>query len=293
MKEFYEPGLLRRQLLWALFGGLCGMILVPLFVIWLNSLSVMPWHNTVLIVRQAVLDATGWPWQALLALEVALAFAFGATVGVAVPPMEGSGRAVTVRTAAHLLGSSLLFAGLCAVCGLLPASWQGWLVLLGLYWFAYAVVWLLRYLVWRAELEQIREGLGLAPAKKSGGMFQLRSLRVYLLLAAAVELGLPPLLRLLERSDSIPVLTGLLYPYLLLPFFCVCTGWSAGRRFGAALLYPAACGLLAVPHVFLLYNSSALFHAGVAVLFALLGNLLGAAVRWGKERAHETGDSSL
>ena len=30
MKEFYEPGLLRRQLLWALFGGLCGMILVPL-----------------------------------------------------------------------------------------------------------------------------------------------------------------------------------------------------------------------------------------------------------------------
>ena len=293
MKEFYEPGLLRRQLLWALFGGLCGMILVPLFVIWLNSLSVMPWHNTVLIVRQAVLDATGWPWQALLALEVALAFAFGATVGVAVPPMEGSGRAVTVRTAAHLLGSSLLFAGLCAVCGLLHASWQAWLALLGSYWFAYAVVWLLRYLVWRAELEQIREGLGLAPAKKSGGMFQLRSLRVYLLLAAAVELALPPLLRLLERSDSIPVLTGLLYPYLLLPFFCVCTGWSAGRRFGAALLYPAACGLLAVPHVFLLYNSSALFHAGVAVLFALLGNLLGAAVRWGRERAHETGDSPL
>jgi hypothetical protein len=293
LKELYEPGLLRRQLLWALFGGLCGMILVPLFVIWLNSLSVMPWHNTVLIVRQAVLEATGWTWQALLTLEVVLAFAFGAMVGVAVPPMEGSGRAVAVRTAAHLLGSSLLFAGLCAVCGLMPAPWQGWLVLLGLYWFAYAVVWLLRYLVWRAELEQIREGLGLTPTKKRGGVFQLRPIRTYLLLAAAVELGLPPLLRLLEGQSDFPILTGIVYPYLLLPFFCVCTGWSAGRRFGIALLYPAACGLLAVPHVFLLYNSSALFHAGVAVLFVLLGNLPGAAVRWGKERAHETGDSSL
>lgn len=293
MKELYEPGLLRRQLLWALFGGLCGMILVPLFVIWLNSLSVMPWHNTVLIVRQAVLEATGWTWQALLTLEVVLAFAFGAMVGVAVPPMEGSGRAVAVRTAAHLLGSSLLFAGLCAVCGLMPAPWQGWLVLLGLYWFAYAVVWLLRYLVWRAELEQIREGLGLTSTKKRGGVFQLRPIRTYLLLAAAVELGLPPLLRLLEGQSDFPILTGIVYPYLLLPFFCVCTGWSAGRRFGIALLYPAACGLLAVPHVFLLYNSSALFHAGVAVLFVLLGNLPGAAVRWGKERAHETGDSSL
>ena len=279
MKKLYEPTLLRQQLLWALMGGLLAMVLVPLLIIWLNSLSVMPGHNASLIVRSTVLDQTGWPWQGLLVLEQALAFCFGAAVGVAVPPMEGSGLGVAVRTAVHLLLSSALYLGLCAVCGLWPGAWQGILVLLGLYWFAYAVVWLLRYLSWRAELQRLREGLGLAPARTSGGLFQARPLGTYFLLAAVVELVLPPLLRLLERGSDIPILTGLLYPYLLLPFFCLVTGWSTGRRFGPALLYPAACASLTVPWVFLLYNSSALFQAWAAGLFALAGNLLGALLR--------------
>ena len=54
-----------------------------------------------------------------------------------------------------------------------------------------------------------------------------------------------------------------------------------------ALLYPVACGLMTVPHVFLLYHESALFQAGVAAAFALAGNLAGALVRQGKERARE------
>lgn len=285
MKDLYEPSLLRRQLTWALVCGLLAMVLAPLAVIWLNSLT-LPDSGTLFIVSQPVLRATGWPWQALLALELALAFAFGASVGLAVPPMEGTGAAVAARTAAHLLGSSALYLGLCAVCGLWPAVWQGVLVLLGLYWFAYAVVWLLRYLSWRSELGRIREGLGLAPRPAAGGIFQLRPLRAHLLLAAAVELGLPPLLRLADAPD-VPVLTGILYPFLLLPFFCLVTGWNAGRRFGAALLYPIACGLLTIPWVFLLYNSSALFQVWAAALFALMGNLLGAAVKGKKERRHE------
>lgn len=284
--EFYEPALLRRQLLWGLLGGLAAMVLVPLAVIWLNSLSVMPSYNDSLIVRSAVLDATGWPWQGLLGLELALAFAFGASVGLAVPPMEGTGGAVAVRTAVHLLVSSALYLGLCAVCGLLPAVWQGWLVLLGLYWFAYAVVWFLRYLHWRAELRCIREGLGLVPVRTSGGLLQVRPLLAYFALAAAVELLVPPLLRLLESGGDIPVLTGLIYPYLLLPFFCLCSGWSAGRRFGAALLYPIACGLLPILWVFTLYNSSALFQVWTAAGFALAGNLLGALLRWRREHRH-------
>ena len=285
--DLYEPSLLRRQLTWGLICGLLAMVLVPLAVIWLNSLSVLPDRSAMLIVRQSVLSAAGWPWQALLALELALAFAFGASVGLAVPPMEGPGAAVAVRTAAHLLVSSALYLGLCAVCGLWPAAWQGVLVLLGLYWFAYAVVWLLRYLSWRAELDRIREGLGLGPARTSGGIFQLRPLRVHLLLAAAVELGLPLLLRLADAPD-VPVLTGILYPFLLLPFFCLLTGWNAGKRFGVALLYPVACGLLPIPWVFLLYNSSALFQVWAAAGFALAGNLLGAAVKRRREHRHES-----
>ncbi len=287
MKKLYEPALLRQQLMWAVICGLLAMVLVPLAVVWLNSLSVMPWH-TAAIVRQAVLDVTGWPWQALLALELTLAFAFGASVGLAVPPMEGAARAVAVRTAAHLLTSSALYLGLCAVCGLWPAAWQGLLVLLGLYWFAYAVVWLLRYLSWRSELDCIRQGLGLAPKPADRGLFQLRPIRPHLLLAAAVELLLPPLLRLLESGSDIPVLTGIFYPFLMLPFFCLATGWNAGRRFGPAALYPLACGLLTLPWIFLLYNSSALFQAWAAAFFALAGNLLGAFVKARKERTHET-----
>ena len=285
MRDFYEPSLLRRQLLWGLVVGLLAMTAVPLAVIWLNSLSVMPGEP--LLVRASVLEATGWPWQVLLAVELALGFGFGVTVGLAVPPMEGSGHAVAVRTALHLLVSSALFAGLCWVCGLLWGSWQTWLTLPGIYWFAYAVVWLLRYLHWRSELRRIRERLGLAQPETPGEIWSLRPIRGYLALAAVVELAVPPVLRLLEQSSDIPVLTGLLYPYVLLPFFCLVTGWSVGRRQGVALLYPVACGLITVPHVFLLYHASALFQAWVAAGFALGGILAGALVRQGKEHARE------
>ncbi len=286
MRAFYEPEQLRRQLLWGLLGGLLAMALVPLLVIWSSSFNVLPASGP-LVVCQRVLEDTGWPWQGLLTLELVLAFAFGATVGLAVPPMEGTGTAVAVRTVLHLLVSSGLFLGLCAVCGLLPGVWQGVLTLLGAYWFAYAVVWLLRYLSWRAELQRIREGLGLVPEQKRGGAFQVRPLWAHLLLAAAVELGLPPLLRLLESGSDIPVLTGVFYPFLLLPFFALATGWSAGRRFGPALVYPAVCAALTVPNVFLLYNSSALFHAGVAGGFALAGTLIGAFLKGRETRKHE------
>ena len=284
MKKLYEPSLLRQQLTWAAICGLLAMVLAPLAVALLNW-AAGSGGETPVIVRQSVLSATGWPWQALLAAELALAFAFGASVGLAVPPMEGAGAAVAVRTAVHLLVSTALWTGVCAVCGW-PAVWSGRLVLLGLYWFAYAVVWLLRYLSWRAELDRIREGLGLVPKPAGRGPFQVRPLRAHLLLAAAVELLAPPLLRLADAPD-VPVLTGIFYPFLMLPFFCLVTGWSTGRRFGAALLYPLACALLTLPHG-LLHNQSALSLAWTAGLFALTGNLLGALLRRRKEHTWET-----
>ena len=276
MKDRVFTSLNRQRLLWAAVCGLLAVAAVLLFVAWRGSLAVPP--ESPLLVRRAVLDALGWPIPAVLTLELALAFGFGASVGLAVPPMEGTGMAVAVRTAAHLLCSSTLFAGVCWMCGLPPANWQGLLLLLGIYWLIYLMVWLLRYLSWRAELNAIREGLGLAPRSAGGGLFRLHPLRTHLLLAAAVELGLPLLLRLLDPPD-VPVLTGLFYPFLLLPFFCLAAGWSAGRRFGAALLLPAACGVLTLPCVFLIYNDTALFQAGAAFVFALAGNLLGALVR--------------
>ena len=265
--------------------GLLAVVAVLLFVAWRGSLAVPP--EDPLLVRRAVLDALAWPVPAVLALELALAFGFGASVGLAVPPMEGPGTAVAARTAAHLLCSSALFAGVCWICGLPPANWQGLLLLLGIYWLMYLVVWLLRYLRWRAELDAIRRALGLArPA--AGGVWQARPLKPYLLLAGALELLLPLLLRLLDPPD-VPVLTQLFYPYLLLPFFCLAVGWSAGRRFGVALLLPVACGVLTLPCVFLVYNYTALFQAGAAFVFTLAGNLLGALVR--RVRRHSCGET--
>ena len=102
-----------------------------------------------------------------------------------------------------------------------------------------------------------------------------------MLLAAGVELAGPPVLRLLERGADVPVLTGLIYPFLMLPFFCLCSGWAASRRLGVplALGYGALCALLTVPNVFLLYNYTALFQAGVAAAFALAGVLAGLLTR--------------
>ena len=285
MKNRMFTPLNRQRLLWAAVCGLLAVVAVLLFVAWRGSLAVPP--EDPLLVRRAVLDALAWPVPAVLALELALAFGFGASVGLAVPPMEGPGTAVAARTAAHLLCSSALFAGVCWICGLPPANWQGLLLLLGIYWLMYLVVWLLRYLRWRAELDAIRRALGLArPA--AGGVWQARLLKPYLLLAGALEVLLPLLLRLLDPPD-VPVLTQLFYPYLLLPFFCLAVGWSAGRRFGVALLLPVACGVLTLPCVFLVYNYTALFQAGAAFVFTLAGNLLGALVR--RVRRHSCGET--
>ena len=280
MKERIFTPLNRRRLLWAAVCGLAAAAAVVLFAAWRSTLSVTPWPSP--LIHPAVLAALGWPVPAALALELAAAFGFGASVGLAVPPMEGTGAAVAARTAAHLAVSSALWAGVCWMCGLPPQNWPGLLLLLGIYWLVYLAVWLLRYLRWRAELDAIRRELGLAAPPPAGGPLQVRPLAAHLLLAAGWELILPPVLRLLDPAD-VPTLTGLLYPFLLLPFFCAAAGWSAGRRFGASLVLPTACGVLTLPGVFLLYNHTALFQAGVAFVFALAGNLLGALVRWRRE----------
>lgn len=286
MKRWLDTPLNRRRLLWGVTAGLAAMVALVLVVAWLNSRS-QP-AGVPLLVRASVMAATGWSWPVLLGVELALGFGFGVTVGVAVPPMEGSGTAVMVRTAAHLLISSTLFAGICWVCGLPRSNWKGLLLLLGLYWLLYLVIWLLRYLHWRRELEDIRRELGLA--EPDAGWRRRQPLAPYLLVAAAMELSLPPLLRLAEQGSDIPVLTGLCYPYLLLPVVCLAVGWGAGQRLGLALALPAACAVLTLPNVFFVYNPSALFQAGVAVAFALAGNLAGALCRHLKKRGERNED---
>ena len=73
--------------------------------------------------------------------------------------------------------------------------------------------------------------------------------------------------------------SGLLYPYLLLPLGSFLAGMTLGRHRGFCPLFPIACFALYLPMVWLLFNSSALFHCFFAAVPALLGNGLAALLR--------------
>lgn len=123
------------------------------------------------------------------------------------------------------------------------------------------------------DVRAIRKGVGL-PEEPERPVWQ-RALP-YGLLAAGVELLLPWLLRLVDARD-VPVLTGIFYPFLILPLFCFFSGVSLAKRCRRLwLVYPVLCGVLTLPCVFLLYNSSALFQVWVAAIAALAGGAIGA-----------------
>lgn len=149
---------------------------------------------------------------------------------------------------------------------------ETWLCLLGLLLLCYLLMWAVRYVGWRQDVRVIRKGMGLPEEPEQP---PLRKALPYAALAAGVELLLPWLLRLLDARD-VPVLTGIFYPFLILPLFCFFSSWSLAKRCRQLrLAYPVLCGVLTLPCVFLLYNSSALFHVWVAVIAALAGGLLG------------------
>ena len=140
-------------------------------------------------------------------------------------------------------------------------------------------MWAVRYVGWRQDVRAIRKGVGLPEEPEQP---DCRKAAPYALLAAAVELLLPWLLRLLDARD-VPVLTGIFYPFLILPLFCFFSSWSLAKRCRRLwLVYPVLCALLTLPCVFLLYNASALFQVWVSAIAALTGGLFGAL--WKKSR---------
>ena len=191
-----------------------------------------------------------------IALSFALYALFGAEVGVATLPFAGDGSARVglnfgVReTAAFRVPLALV----------------------------YLLVWLGRWEGWYAEVSAIRERLGLAPGPS---LFHWRETLPYVPFAALLCLLLPFVLRLCDAGD-VPVLSGLLYPYLLLPVGAFCSALSLGKRQGFCPLYPVACAgflfcfaLLAR----LVSNVADTDMLPIAFLAALAGGLTGAALR--------------
>lgn len=195
----------------------------------------------------------------------------GAEIGVSTLPFADSGPSLLGRTAAHFA----LMAATVALWAGLNFGQTGALFGLILLASVYVLVWLGRWVGWYVEVAAIRSKLGLAPGPS---LLHWRETLPYLVFALGLCLGLPALLRLLYPQD-VPVLSGVYFPFLLLPIGTFCSGVSLGHRHGFSPLYPVACALLSVAAALLLFNGSALFHGGISLVCALVGNGVGTLLK--------------
>lgn len=205
------------------------------------------------------------------ALGLILWFAFGAETAAATLPFADSGRSLVLRSLAHFAVMAVTV-GAWAWLNFGPRELLFFLVPLLL---VYLLIWLARWVGWYAEMAAIREKLGLAPGHSP---LKWKETLLYLPFLVLLCDLLPMLGRLLDPVD-VPVLSGVLLPFLILPLAGFCSGFSLGKRQGFCPLYPAAAFLLYLPMVPVLFSSSALLHCFIIAGAALAGTAAGALVR--------------
>lgn len=273
-----EPIRGRRR---TLFGFLLGALLIPLLV-WLFRSLMLPAEAQAMgsagspgmpgMVTAAMAEAFGSAPLAAL-VQSLLGGLFGAVVAAATLPFADDGKELVLRSLTHFAATAGSFSLLLWVCRWVdhPRYVVLWVCLLAVLYF---LIWLGRWIGWYVEVTQLRVLLGLDPGPSP---LKWRETLPYLPFALLVCVLLPLVLRWVDRTVMIdvPVLSGLLLPYLLLPAAGFCSGVSLGKRQGLCLLYPAVCFLCYLPMVFLLFNGSALFHCFMVAVPALMGNLLG------------------
>ena len=219
-----------------------------------------------------------------VAVTLALFFAFGAAVGVATLPFDDYGPALAARSLLHFAvtgGLVLLLGWLLELVGPSPAAV---LLLLGLYTFLYLTVWLVRWLGWRAELDDLRSALDLpapSPSRLNG-----RESLPYALLLAGFFLLLRPLAEVLDAPD-VPLLRALLLPWLAYPFVALLTGWASGLARGLCPLVPLTAFVSFLPNLLWPRVPYDWQQGVVYALLALGANLLAAVVR--RRRGEERG----
>ena len=263
------PAMLRRCLL----GGLLCAALVPGLIALSGVLSGTP----ALPVTAAMLASFGLRLLPALGLEILLSFAFGASLGAATAPFADDRRTLLRDSLGHLLLSGLLFFLLCALCRFGTGLGESTAFLLGLFVLIYALVWLARWMGWYSDVLAIRDALGLSAPSP----LRWRQTLVYAPLLLFLCAVLPVLCRFIDRAAGadVPVFSALVLPFLLLPAGGFCAGLSLGRRAGFCPLFAPAALALYLPAVYLVFNPSALFQAFILFFAALLGTLLGAALR--------------
>ena len=243
----------RRDKIMTALGGLLGGGLYLFFVVWLNNF----FHA----------DPPALP---LILWGTALSIGLGCMAGLATRPFADDGTALVRESLLHFAVTAALFAALIRSMGgntLACVVWVGILTVL------YLLIWLVRWIGWYMEVMQLRALLGLAPGPSP---LKWQETAPYLPFVLLVCDGLPLAAFLVDKLWSdIPILSGGIVPYLLLPIIGFISGVSLGKRQGVCLLYPAACFVCYLPMVFILFNSSAMFHCFMIAVPALLGNVIG------------------
>lgn len=268
-----ESGSIRREFLRRAKAGFpWGIALVYLIFLAGNAFSIpAPSDGALLVVSRDMAEACGSPVAAAL-----IQLLWSGLLGAALHTMEIPfllERRILLFSGVHFLGTAAVFTLAGRQCRWFPVR-ESWLCLLGLLLLCYVLKWAVRFLEWQSDIGAIRKSSGLPSTEPAW-----KTLAPYLLLAAAVELLLPPGLRLVDARDF-PVLTGIFYPFLVLPLFCFFSASSLSSRLRRWwMAYPAACLVLTLPCVFLLYNYTALFQAWTAGGAALAGGALGTVLR--------------
>ena len=271
----------KRALVRAAVGGLLGVaVLIPLGGLFNDLVSggliSMGFHTPFRLVSADLEWRVGSAPLALV-IQLALYFLLGAAAGVSTLPFADDGPTLLLRSLAHFALTAGLLTLTCTLLGW-AWSWQAMAVYLVLLAAVYLLIWLGRWVGWYAEVSAIREKLGLDPGPSP---LKWRETLPYLPFALLLCLALPMALRLLDAAD-VPVLSGLLYPYLLLPVGGFFSGLSLGKRQGLCLLYPVLCALCAlvfIPLARLVSNMADWPLLPIAAGFSLAGVLAGAALR--------------
>lgn len=267
----------KQWLIRILIGGVLGGLLTPAVSLWLNSLRVYEAQTVIeWLITPAMLEVVHSVWAAL-AVECLLGSVFGAVVMISTLPFADDGKELIVRSVAHFAATAASFSVLLWGCRWVkePGLIFVWVCVLAV---LYLLIWLGRWVGWYQEVAQIRALLGLAPGPSP---LKWKETLPYLPFVVLVCCILPAVLLWVDLTFVVdfPLFSGLLYPFLGLPIVGFCSGMSLGKRWGMCWLYPVACFLFHLPMVFLLANSSAMFHCYMISVPALVGMILGWIIR--------------
>ena len=207
--------------------------------------------------------------------QSAAVFALGACLGLSTLPFDETWTRLRLLSWLHFPVTCL-----CSVAALWIVADSPWAAA-GIGALGYLAVFLCRWLCWYGEVLDIRRELCLPEAPPSP--LRWRETLPYLPAAALLGIALPLLARLADPVD-VPVFSGVLYPFLLLPVGSFLAGMALGRHRGFCPLFPLACALCYLPMVFLLFNATAHFHLLLTAVPALLGNGLAALLRRKREK---------